>query len=170
MTKIYADMLKRYKFRGFSEAKKGWVYGLLIVEETDCFICNAKGKFTVVPESVGQFTGNYDREGVEIYEKDIVRRDFAVPAQRFDPNEHYSGDEMNIGHFIGVVTLRPSDGYVLNNCLKFNEDDEIVDTKSGVKLYPKRAKVVGTYYKNAKLVDESRYKVNQQAMFDKFNK
>ena len=68
------------KFRGFSERLNKWVYGYLV---EDCMIVNgiveANDQYIsieswepVVPESVGQYTGEKDAEGTEIYKGDEI--------------------------------------------------------------------------------------------------
>lgn len=70
------------KFRGKQICDGIWVYGnLIIYSETDyeiewfCDIDKRWYRSKVVPETVGQFTGFYDRNSKPIYEDDIITRD-----------------------------------------------------------------------------------------------
>lgn len=73
-------MIREYRGKVADEPNE-WVYGYLVSE--NCIRqekeiegisnCCGVGTFSVIPESVGQFTGKYDMNHNKIFENDIVK-------------------------------------------------------------------------------------------------
>jgi uncharacterized phage protein (TIGR01671 family) len=136
-------MQREIKFRGQCYDDKKWIYGSLLedniivtngatVVEAD-YISFDDEWSSVLPETVGQYTGLKDKNGKEIYEGDkceVYRT--CVYAEGFI--------KFHQGSFIFEEFKT---GYILRLCdLQFNEY---------------KIKVIGTVYDNPKLLQEERH-------------
>lgn len=66
-------MQREIKFRGLRTEGKGWVYGgIAFYNGEKPHIISGLYPVEVIPESVSQFTGLKDKNGVEIYEGDTI--------------------------------------------------------------------------------------------------
>ena len=75
--------MRDVKFRGWDSENKKWRYGHFFETVEGIMRCyniveNREVKFYCSPQSIGQFTGKQDRNGKDIYEKNVIDKDFVV--------------------------------------------------------------------------------------------
>lgn len=101
----------------------------------------------VKTETIGQWTGLCDAYGREIWEDDIVKVAYELP------DDHYTGDGGDFGHYVGVVRFRPSSGYGLAKVVKYSEIDGVSKRPGLPNIRRTSAVVIGNLHENPELLE-----------------
>ncbi len=84
-------MNREILFRGKRDPKygTGWCYGVPYTDhEGDCIMATSNSQRVVIEDTVGEYTGLTDRNGVKIFEGDIVH-------YRYEPGDGYWNSNQN---------------------------------------------------------------------------
>lgn len=106
-----------------------------------------------------QYIGLNDFTGTNIYEGDIVRRDFEI--YQTESSGSLENDSLEVwtetiaeGYFIGVVHQTPRGLFVLNNCKKYDAEGNFIKKCSGIQLHARHCRVIGNVFENSELLEE----------------
>lgn len=138
--------MREIVFRGKRINDGKWLEGNLLVwldGETDIFVrdpgdSECQLKFSVYPDSVGQYTGLKDNKGKKIFEGDIVRFE--------DAEADFEGYHDNVFVNQGIVWLSPWDEVLFTNRQTVEMDDLYINEGAI------DAEVVGNEFDNPELI------------------
>lgn len=102
--------MDKNRFRGFSKITHEWIYGdcLHVGPDTIYIVYDGKGsREPIYTESLGQFTGLYDKTGTEIYEGDMIMFPDENDGKMIGPRPVIYG----LGHFKIDDAIMPIDWY-----------------------------------------------------------
>lgn len=140
-------MNRTIKFRGKSIYDEEWLYGSLVKIEKDRYavipplndieIGKSIGMYEVCLETVGQFTGLFDKNGKEIYEGDIVKFHFMTSSPsttKLFPTAKFSGE---------IITNKYNQWAIFSDGMEIHIENAI-----------KHGEIVGNIYDNPELIKE----------------
>ena len=123
--------MREIEFRGLvADEPNEWVYGYLMPNNTifqnnePTGKCCGIGMFSVVPESIGQYTGYRDINGIKIYENDIVKENYGSRYYQVIYQENgFKLDPLMGDHFYSIW-IKPKRLEVVGNSYTKGEQND----------------------------------------------
>ena len=127
--------MEETKFRAIGSVDTNWYYGQYVKcnsykETVDCIVDDENNFLEIDPDTIGRFTGRYDKFKTEVYESDIIAHDYGYGVVKFGRFLYDTAEDRGL-EFIGFyvewnIQLIAGNRYEFIGSLGFVEDLEVI--------------------------------------------